>query len=309
MAVARHNCIGIRRTLNTSLPGAEIERLAHESGAVRRRRKVDASAMLWTVLLGFGTGRKRTLAGARVDESMAGGKDLLSSPILVGVRALARQGVREIHLSIALLQILLMDHLHTYKVLFQGLYELLGERRDTVIVSLAVAHREGLHFQVRVPDPESEALPDAQARAVQKLHDELMHSGHQSGHASRLLTDQDDGYPGLPACAVCVDFAAQWLLEDMLVEEDERIHGLVLGGGGHIVTPPHKDAHFAKQSDRHTNSPGLGHSWNLVSRGVACLWTMELHMVDPPETGSNIALFRQIFLTISGYAEKTSDQT
>ena len=48
-AVARHKCIGIRQTLTTLLPKAEIERLAHESGAVRRRRKVDASAMLWTV--------------------------------------------------------------------------------------------------------------------------------------------------------------------------------------------------------------------------------------------------------------------
>ena len=52
--MARHQCIGIRQTLTTLLPKAEIERLAHESGAVRRRRKVDASAMLWTVLLGFG---------------------------------------------------------------------------------------------------------------------------------------------------------------------------------------------------------------------------------------------------------------
>ena len=57
--MARHKCIGIRQTLTTLLPKAEIERLAHESGAIRRRRKVDASAMLWTVLLGFGTGRER----------------------------------------------------------------------------------------------------------------------------------------------------------------------------------------------------------------------------------------------------------
>ena len=128
-----------------------------------------------------------------------------------------------------------MDHLHTYKVLFQGLYELLGERRDTVLVSLAVAHREGLHLQVHVLDPEWEALRDAQARAVQKLDDELMHSGHQCNHASRLLAGQDDGYPRLLARAVCVDLAAQWLSEHVLVEEDERIHGLVLGGGGHLA--------------------------------------------------------------------------
>ena len=62
--MARYKCIGIRETLTALLPKAEIERLVHESGAVRRRRKVDASAMLWSGLLGFGTGRERTLARA-----------------------------------------------------------------------------------------------------------------------------------------------------------------------------------------------------------------------------------------------------
>ena len=176
-----------------------------------------------------------SLAGARVSGPMAGREDVLPSPILVGVRVLTGQGVRETHLSIALLQILSMDHLHAYKVLFQGLYELLGERRDTVFISFAVTHRESLHLQVHVLDPESEALRDAQARAVQKLDDELMHSRHQCDHASRPLAGQDDGDLGLPACAVWVDFAAQRLLENALVEEDERIHGLVLGGGGHLA--------------------------------------------------------------------------
>ena len=68
-----------RQTLTTLLPKAEIERLAHESGAVRRRRKVDASAMLWTVLLGFGTGRERTLAGLRRTYERVTGKSLVPS--------------------------------------------------------------------------------------------------------------------------------------------------------------------------------------------------------------------------------------
>ena len=65
MAVARVKFIGIRETLTSLLPKAEIERLARESGAMRRRRKVDPSAMFWCVVLGFGTGSERTLAGLR----------------------------------------------------------------------------------------------------------------------------------------------------------------------------------------------------------------------------------------------------
>ena len=58
---------------------AEIEHLAHENGAVRRRCKVDASAMLWSVLLGFGTGRERTLAGVRRTYERVTGKSLVPS--------------------------------------------------------------------------------------------------------------------------------------------------------------------------------------------------------------------------------------
>ena len=53
--MARHECIAIQETLTTLLSKAEIERLANESGAVRRRRKIDTSAMLWSVSQGFGT--------------------------------------------------------------------------------------------------------------------------------------------------------------------------------------------------------------------------------------------------------------
>ena len=65
MATARVEYIGIRETLTSLLPEADLDRLAHESGAMRRRNKVEASAMLWSVVLGFGAGGERTLAGFR----------------------------------------------------------------------------------------------------------------------------------------------------------------------------------------------------------------------------------------------------
>ncbi|MGH9750819.1 MAG: hypothetical protein ACRD6R_12955 [Candidatus Polarisedimenticolia bacterium] len=39
--------------------------LARQSGLVRRRRKLDPMEMFWTVVLGFGAGRVRALAGMR----------------------------------------------------------------------------------------------------------------------------------------------------------------------------------------------------------------------------------------------------
>ena len=163
------------------------------------------------------------VAGARVGGPMGGGEDVLPSPIPVGVWVLARQGVREIHLSIALLQIPPMNCLRAYEVVLQRLYEFLGVCLGAVLISLAVAHREGLHLQVQVLDPKSEAFRDAQVRSVQVLNDKLMYSKHQYDHAGRLLEGQDDGNLGPPPCTVSVDLSSQRLLEQMLVEGNKSI--------------------------------------------------------------------------------------
>jgi len=63
--VTQPQFISIRRRLNTLLPPEELERLAHESGMVRRRRKLDPVAMLWTLTFGFDAGRTRSLASLR----------------------------------------------------------------------------------------------------------------------------------------------------------------------------------------------------------------------------------------------------
>ena len=77
--MARAKSIGIRQTLTSLLPRAELERLALASGMVQRRRKVDPMAMLWTLVLGFGTGRERTLAGLRRMYQQATGTSLVAS--------------------------------------------------------------------------------------------------------------------------------------------------------------------------------------------------------------------------------------
>ena len=148
------------------------------------------------------------LPGAPVDGPTPGGEDVLPSPGLVGLRVLAGQGVRKTDLPIPLLQILIVGHLPTWEVLFQELYELPEERRSTVLVSLAAAHREGPCLQVHVPNPDSGALRDAQAQAVPSLDVDLMHSGHQFDHVRRLRPGQYDGHPDIPSCTVCAGFCA-----------------------------------------------------------------------------------------------------
>jgi len=63
--VARLKCIGIRGQLTSLISSRTLNMLAFYAGMAKRRRKVDPVALFWTIVLGFGTGRQRSLAGLR----------------------------------------------------------------------------------------------------------------------------------------------------------------------------------------------------------------------------------------------------
>ncbi len=63
--MARHKSIGIRQQLTSLISPRMLNQLARYSGLVQRQRKVNATAMFWTIVLGFGAGHDRTLAGLR----------------------------------------------------------------------------------------------------------------------------------------------------------------------------------------------------------------------------------------------------
>lgn len=77
--MARAKFIGIRETLTSLLPRAELEHLAYESGMVQRRHKVDPNAVLWALVLVYATGRERTLVGLRRMYQRATGTSLVPS--------------------------------------------------------------------------------------------------------------------------------------------------------------------------------------------------------------------------------------
>lgn len=63
--MAHRQSSGVREVLTSFLPQRLLTRLATEAGVGQRRRKVRVPALFWTLVLGFGAGRARTLAGLR----------------------------------------------------------------------------------------------------------------------------------------------------------------------------------------------------------------------------------------------------
>lgn len=77
--MARRKCTGVRQVLNRLVPRARIKRLASETGAVVRDRKIGIVELFWTVVLGFATGSERTLAGLRRSFEKATGTTVVPS--------------------------------------------------------------------------------------------------------------------------------------------------------------------------------------------------------------------------------------
>lgn len=77
--MARPKTIAFRETLRKLFPVALVLTLARETGAVIRRRKVDIDRLFWTLVLGAGGGRKRTLTGLRCEYEKVTRQTLSSS--------------------------------------------------------------------------------------------------------------------------------------------------------------------------------------------------------------------------------------
>lgn len=63
--MARPRRVAIREELLKLFPARLLRALAREHGAVKRQRKVDPVDLFWSLVLGFGGGRERTLSGLR----------------------------------------------------------------------------------------------------------------------------------------------------------------------------------------------------------------------------------------------------
>lgn len=77
--MARRQSIGIRTELTSLISTRRLNFLARLSGLVRRRRKVEPIALFWTIVLGFGAGREKTLAGLRRAYERSTGATLVPS--------------------------------------------------------------------------------------------------------------------------------------------------------------------------------------------------------------------------------------
>ena len=170
--MARSKSIDIQEVLTSLIPAGRLNRLARELGVVVRNRKVKALALFWTLVLGFGAGSERTLAGLRRHFEQASGVTLVPSAFYLRFTpALAK-----------FLKRVLVEALEQVSQQSGALKGPLGAFRDVVSIDATV---------IRLHDLLAKAFPACRTnhtRAAAKLHAVMSVKG--AGPRSVKLTSE-----------------------------------------------------------------------------------------------------------------------
>ena len=173
---------------------------------------------------------------ARVLGERRGGKDVLPPPLGRGTGVLFRNGVGEVNASHPFNAVLFVLSLHLPQVALERGVEALREDRRPVRAALPVPHVDAPVIEVEFLDPETQSLREAKATAVQEMRDQAIRAGREGGKEPlHLVARKHRGEAFGPVGAVDGPDLAELHTEDLFVEEEERIEGLVLRGGRHVA--------------------------------------------------------------------------
>jgi len=158
---------------------------------------------------------------ARVEAQRRGWKQELPAPFTVGVRILAVEGVRQLHLTEALRQVSRVDASDALDLLAQSLFRPFGERHASIFVSLAFTNYEQIPLKVNVLHAQSATFHLPHAGAVKQLD-------HQPDLIARQLIEQpayfvhrQDGRQSQGPLGVYRIQQGEILLQDVLIEKQD----------------------------------------------------------------------------------------
>src|SRR5215471_18810078 len=92
-------------------------------------------------------------ATAGVDRAPGRWKGILPDPIVRGLRVFPLQGIRQIDTSKPYLEIARMELFHLEKMLCQPIVDAVGQHRDPIMRTLALADRQLVGGKIDVFDP------------------------------------------------------------------------------------------------------------------------------------------------------------
>ena len=106
------------------------------------------------------------LLGLRVMLRAIGPKDMLPFPASLGILELLPQGMRQVNLCPALLAVVHPNLMPPHQMRFQAAAQRLRQRHKTILIALAVTHRDETARQINLLDPQIENLHQPKAAPI-----------------------------------------------------------------------------------------------------------------------------------------------
>lgn len=148
-----------------------------------------------------------------------------------GIEVFSGQGLGEVDFAETGLQVLMMEFFNLLDVSEQLLVEIPGQDGSPVLATLAASDEDKILAEINVLDAETDAFHETQAAAVEDSGHQGMFTLHGSQQTLDLGLGQHRGRPGQALTAHRGDLSVNRFVEDIAIEEDQRIQSLPLGGG------------------------------------------------------------------------------
>jgi len=94
---------------------------------------------------------------------------------------------------------------------------------------------DGPVVKVQVFDAQTKALHEPQAAAREQLSHQRVHAGKVAEESQDLLAGEDGGEALRLLGPECLDRLGHFLVQDLAIEEEEGLRGLVLSGSGDVL--------------------------------------------------------------------------
>lgn len=166
-------------------------------------------------------------ASLGIHRALAGGKEVLPARFAVGIGIFPFEGVWEMNLAIAFLQVALVNIFHLLNVGFESGNDSFGEGDRAVIFAFSIANDDLMVGEVDIFDAKSKTFHKPQARTEEEL-------GHEFGDAAHFF-DDGDGFGFGEDGGKAVGFSGtdevggefDLLEENVTIEEEDGAEGLI----------------------------------------------------------------------------------
>ena len=124
-----------------------------------------------------------------------------------------------------------MERGHFLEMLREVVLDHARKHRQSVLAALAAADRDLVRREVEVLDAQPAAFQESKARSVEQERNQAWHAIHAIDHRPDLVAREHGGKVLRALGSDQVVEPRQLDVENLAIEEQERVEGLVLGRG------------------------------------------------------------------------------